>query len=319
MDNIFIDENVFNIGSLKNAKVYIPGPGYEYDVVLHNETLFLRRMKDTKKNINRVDISEFSKNKNCVISLIQTVNDYKDIDWAQTTDYVNIEKVKKWSTKYSLPRSLDRIRSELIDGLICVNLNLVCFEIVTLRLLYDLWSALINENIDKLIRLYFQFINHPWIKADYSKPEYKINPQYIDRNIDVKYFEFMNYNNTKNMIIQNMENKKFHKFYCCGIFAAIFDSALHHSCFYKISSPLVETKNMDSLFLTIDTFCDIIDLCYFQLFSIINIKDGARHVKTCANCGDIFWATHGRRKYCGKPECDRRTVFRKRKEAEKTE
>lgn len=305
-NNFFMNETLFNIGKIVGGKVWLPQPGHEYDIITYEDRAYLRRSVSSNWPKESISTNSFSSNKNCVIDLLKVVNYNSCIHWNNVSRHINKNKLLKWCYKYGLPNGNFRIKITYIDGRQCVEYDLVCYDMVVMRLVFDLWNQLINrdiEGIKKIIRLISD--------CEYFK---EIAP---DKKL-IFLEGFMPFKSSDELVsslvgIINTNHPRSLDFICCSIFASIFQTVLRDSCFYEISSPhLSREYKIGAPLLEITPHCELLDFCYLQLYAIINSRDGTKYFKECANldCRQQFWASHGRQKYCN--SCDRRTVWAKK-------
>jgi hypothetical protein len=69
----------------------------------------------------------------------------------------------------------------------------------------------------------------------------------------------------------------------------------------------------------------LFDIAYVQMASLLtkpadeSMNSRMQNLKVCQNrnCRDLFWCSHGNRRYCFRPQCDRRAVHRRDKRSER--
>ncbi|WHH60420.1 hypothetical protein [Petroclostridium sp. X23] len=301
--NFYDNELLFNIGQLTNSQYYGPMPGYEYDIFEYESRPYLRRLSLSHALKQKALTKDFSNDKNCVISLIKVINRDKKTDWDNITKSINKKDLLKWCHRYGMPSSSKNKRIK-IENYICIDYYQLCNDLVTIHLMFELWITMLNDDIENMKSLILSLIKAPILKSKYRTPTGEEG-----LSINIEHFFPIDTIEQANMIIGQIGNNyKSAKFLSCCIFQTLFDRILSHACFLKVSSPFVDSNyTIDSPLLKLSSYCDLLDLCYFQLFGIINSQEGSKHLKECANCNKQFWAHHGRVKYC--PSCDRRTVW----------
>lgn len=311
---IFMNELLFNIGKLATPDLNRETSGFDYDIIDIDNKFYLRRL-----NINRSQNKKPTFNKNCLLELIKTVTYKKTVDWTESTKYIHKEKLIKWCSKYGIPINHGRYLIELIDNHLCVDYSSLSIDLIALRLMFDMWIAMVNQDINSMKVLIKNFANCPYLKEECQIPatgETAIG-------ICVKNFwpieSVDDYIDIANHIGDNFQLAKY---FAISISQTIFEKVLSNSCYLCITSPYAENTriklsspfignnlNQNLPLLKIDSKTELIDFCYFQLLGIMNTTEGTKHLKECNNpkCKELFWAHHGRVKYC--PQCDRRKVW----------
>ena len=315
MKNYFIiNEALFNIGQISMSKAFLPEPGHDYDIVTQNGKRFLRQLAFKNWKDHEVSTEAFSKNKNCIIDLMRTTNFSTTINWNNCSKYINEEILFKWCYKYGLPERVDQNGRTFIESWPSIDYDPLCIHIIQMRCMFNLWLGLINKDIDNTIKNISLIADCPTLK-------YKVQSKNGDEVvISLKSFGnlFRNADELTNLTLQIGNDFEKAKYLSCCIIETILDRELYKSCWFQVSSPyLTDNLNINSPLFEITPYCELIDLCYYQLFAIINNREGAKHLKECANpeCKNNFWCHHKGQKYC--PNCDRRTVWHRNKELKK--
>ncbi len=294
-----INEILFNIGQLSTAISWLPGPGHNYDIFEYEGKKYLRQLEFKSWKQKEISIEKFSKNKSIIIDLIDTANFNNTINWNNCSSYISERKLLKWCYNYGLPlRNSQQDGRMIIDDKPSVDYSSFCTHIVQMRCVFNLWLGLIGEDIDILIKNISFLVNCPFLNRGYF--------------FGMSYKDIINFY-SKNMEQINDFNKT--KIICCHIMQEIFNNELKESCFLKVESPFCDSEifNPNNPILEIMTYCELLDLCYYQLYAIVTSKEGTKHLKECENpeCKNLFWCHDKRQKYC--PNCDRRKLWYKNK------
>ncbi len=259
MKKLFIDENIFDIGTLSTAQYGFFETGgkciienieeREYLVQCSNDSL---RAGDNKK----------TEDKNLVLSMISIVEEPDVWSWQKVREYLPLTKIEKWCSKYGFPYWDAEIWNKYHKQ--AVQVNTFCNWVSAMYLIYKLLQAINEGDSNKLNKYTLVLLRYPEFKSLNEKSFDEYKNKFLRRDFESR-------KGTANYTISLIIN--------------------HHIKNIDIQLSLEEKPKF-----YLQATC-IFDICFFQLANMIskNISD-AKHIKTC-KCGNLFWG-HGNQSYC---------------------